>query len=279
MPELPEVEMIRRALVPELVGRRIASVEVRLPRLVRSPTLEDFTASLEDREFTAVQRRGKFLLLLVPPWALVSHLRMEGSYHIAMAVETLDKHTHMIFRLDDGRELRYRDVRTFGTFDLVPLSTVFQCPPLVHLGFEPLDRGWNWEDLRKILRNRRGSLKGFLLNQQHIAGLGNIYADETLFLARLHPLRRAGSLREDEMIRLHASIRCVLGRALRTGGTTVRSYRHIDGTMGGFQSALRVYGRAGRPCFHCRTPIEKQVIVGRGTHSCPRCQPPPTRIN
>ena len=273
MPELPEVENVRRTL-QDIVGATIARVDVRLPRIVRRPAdPAEFAAALAGRTVLAVGRRGKFLRIATDGPVLVAHMRMEGRFAVCRAKEPEEAHTHVVFALSDGRELRYRDVRQFGTMDLFAPGEEFRLPPLAALGVEPLDPAFTPEALAGMLRKTTVAVKSFLLNQSYVAGIGNIYADESLFAARLHPLRPANSLAPDEVRRLHAAIVATLVHAVDAGGSTVRSYVDGRGTAGSYQHRLCVYGREGLPCPACGRPIEKCRVGGRGTHFCPACQP------
>ncbi|MBX6351941.1 MAG: DNA-formamidopyrimidine glycosylase [Thermoflavifilum sp.] len=277
MPELPEVENVRRDLEALVVGRTIDRVEVRLARIVRTPPdPRVFEALLAGHRIQGVGRRGKYLLFEIPPYTLVSHLRMEGQYRLVRAGEPEAPHTHVVFHLDGGEELRYRDVRQFGTMDLVPPGG--ELPKgLAELGPEPFDPALDHGAFRRRFHHRTAPIKAVLLDQTCIAGLGNIYVDEALFLVGIHPATPAHRLRPAQAEALLAAIRDVLTRAIAAGGSSVRSYVNGYGRHGGFQMALHVYGREGEPCRRCGTAIEKLRVAGRGTHVCPRCQPQPRR--
>lgn len=273
LPELPEVETVRRTLRPLLVGRTILGVEVGLPRLVRHPSPEEFARRLAGRRVDRLERRGKYLLFrLAGGETLVAHLRMTGRLTVADPAEPRPRHTHLVFPLDDGRELRYQDLRQFGTFYLLRPGEEGLAKGLAGLGPEPLGRELDEEGFYRRLAGRRGSLKGLLLDQAFLAGLGNIYADEVLFAAGLDPRRAPASLSRAEAGRLFHAIRRVLAQAVRHRGTTVRDYVDGTGTPGGHQHHLQVYGRAGLPCPQCGEPVRRENLAGRGTHFCPRCQ-------
>jgi formamidopyrimidine-DNA glycosylase len=275
MPELPEVETVKRTLNRLVAGKTIEDVEVRLPRIVRHPEPEEFRRRLIGATIAGVERQGKFLKILCPPWTLVSHLRMEGKYRLVQSEEPLEKHTHVIFKFTDGTELRYRDVRQFGTMDLFRAGEEEKSPPLASLGPEPLSDDFTLEWFRETLARRKTKIKALLLNQEYLAGLGNIYVDESLFAAGIHPERPASSLTADEADKLHAAIRRVLAEAVEAGGSSVRSYLNGEGEMGYFQLKIQVYGRKGEPCNRCGHPIRRLVVAGRGTHICEHCQPFP----
>ncbi|MCL6548261.1 MAG: bifunctional DNA-formamidopyrimidine glycosylase/DNA-(apurinic or apyrimidinic site) lyase [Alicyclobacillus sp.] len=281
MPELPEVENVRRHLQSLIVGKRVEQVEVRLPRLIRTPAdPEEFSRLLAGRTIESVDRRGKYLMIALPPHLLISHLRMEGQYRLCERDEPELPHTHVVFRFTDGTELRYRDVRQFGTMDIVTPAhstpVAEELPKGVReLGPEPFDPSLDARVFLRRLAGRRAPLKAVLLDQTCLAGLGNIYADEALFGAGLHPELPANcvSLRQAE--RLLAAIRDVLARAIEAGGSSVKSFVDGYGRHGGFQMELSVYARRGQPCPRCGTAVEKMRVAGRGTHVCPHCQPRP----
>ncbi|WP_206831156.1 bifunctional DNA-formamidopyrimidine glycosylase/DNA-(apurinic or apyrimidinic site) lyase [Alicyclobacillus fructus] len=272
MPELPEVETVRRHLAERVEGDVIREVEVRLPRIVRHPAPVLFADRLRGQRIQRVDRRGKYLLFRLDTVLLVSHLRMEGRYEVAHPSEPELPHTHVVFQLASGRQLRYADVRQFGTMDAVvegePLPN-----GLAELGPEPFDPALDGAALHERLRHRRAPIKSLLLDQRQMAGLGNIYVDEALFAAGIHPLTPAGAVSRRQCDVLLREIRDVLARAIREGGSSVRSFRDGYGRHGGFQIQLAVYGRAGQPCVRCGQPIQKIKVAGRGTHVCPACQP------
>ncbi|MBE3595616.1 MAG: bifunctional DNA-formamidopyrimidine glycosylase/DNA-(apurinic or apyrimidinic site) lyase [Hydrogenibacillus sp.] len=274
MPELPEVETVRRALARMIVGTRIARVHVRLPRLIRTPSDPvAFAERLAGRTFAGIGRHGKYLLFAVPPFVLVSHMRMEGKYDVVPSGTPDLAHTHIAFELDDGRALKYRDVRQFGTFDLVDEERIDRLPLLRTLGPDALDPALDAEAFYAILKGRpRRAIKALLLDQTVIAGLGNIYTDEALFRARIHPRTPAGAISPVKAQKLHAAVREVLEAGIESGGASVRSYRGPQEALGYFQLNIQVYGRKDQPCPRCGTPIVRTVVAGRGTHLCPKCQ-------
>ncbi|GAB2722679.1 DNA-formamidopyrimidine glycosylase [Paenibacillus thermoaerophilus] len=274
MPELPEVETVRRTLEKLVSGKTIESVTVRLPRIVRRPDdPEAFAMLLAGQTIRSIGRRGKFLRFVLDDYVLLSHLRMEGRYGVYPAEEPAENHTHVFFRFTDGLELRYRDVRQFGTMDVFPIGEEWRSEPLHKLGLEPLDESFTVQALRNAIAGRTTKLKPLLLNQEIVAGLGNIYVDEALFAAGLHPERTADSLTRSELNRLHEAIVQTLTDAVNAGGSSIKSYVNGQGEMGMFQQQLNVYGRKGQPCVKCGGPVEKFVLGGRGTHICPACQP------
>lgn len=278
MPELPEVENVRRSLEALVIGKTIEEVYVRLPRIIRFP--QDsvvFAHQLKGCTIQGISRRGKHLLFDVPPYTLVSHLRMEGQYRVAGHTEPELPHTHVVFALNDGTELRYRDVRQFGTMDLV--SNDSERPKgLLELGPEPFDEGLSRSGLYHRIHHRSAPIKAVLLDQTCIAGLGNIYVDEALFIAKIHPERSASRVTRRETGTLLDAIRDVLQRAIDAGGSSVKTYVDGYGRHGGFQMELNVYARDGQACRVCGTPIEKMRVAGRGTHVCPVCQKRPRLV-
>lgn len=276
MPELPEVETVRRTLNSLITGKTISSVTASLPRILQRP--DDpaaFAAVLEGRTFLGVERRGKFLRLLLDGLVLVSHLRMEGRYGLYRDEDPVEPHTHVIFHFTDGTALRYKDVRQFGTMHLFAPGEELVSAPLKKLGLEPLDESFTPEAFGRALGKRTTKIKPLLLDQEVIVGLGNIYVDEALHAAGIHPERGADTLTGPEKKRLYDAIRATLRAAVEAGGSSIKSYVNGQGEMGMFQHKLRAYGRTGEPCDVCGTPIVKFVVGGRGTHVCPHCQKPP----
>lgn len=273
MPELPEVETVRRTLTELVLQKTISRVSVFWPKMIKQP--DDaviFTDALKGQTFQAIDRRGKFLIFYTNDFALVSHLRMEGRYGLFSGEEPVDKHTHVIFHFTDGTELRYRDVRKFGTMHLYKKGTEHLFPPLNQLGPEPFDEVFTFQMLAEKLARTNRKVKPALLDQKIVVGLGNIYVDEALFRAKIHPERVASSLNDEEIQLLHQEIVATLSEAVDKGGSTVRSYVNSQGQIGMFQLELFVYGRKGEDCKVCGSPLEKSVVGGRGTHYCSNCQ-------
>ncbi|TML00557.1 MAG: bifunctional DNA-formamidopyrimidine glycosylase/DNA-(apurinic or apyrimidinic site) lyase [Actinobacteria bacterium] len=273
MPELPEVETIRLALEPHLVGRRFEDVEIRDPRLVRPFEPTAVAAELEGERVAALDRRGKYLIVRFESGrVLLIHLRMTGSLrHAAAGSLADDPHRRAVVKLDDGSDVAYRDVRRFGTWHLLEPEEVDEYLAQ-RLGREPLDRTFTARRLAERLDRRRAPVKAALLDQRTVAGLGNIYVDEALWRAEVHPLRPAASLDADEIARLTKGIRDALRTAIARQGSSLRDYSTPDGRRGRMQERFRVYGREGEPCARCGTPIDKIRAGGRGTWYCPNCQ-------
>jgi formamidopyrimidine-DNA glycosylase len=270
MPELPEVESIAAGLRRTITGLEIVEVELRRTALLRRGRRGDL-AALRGQTVTAVRRRGKHLIIECAGRALVFHLKMTGGFQWTVPAEPGDAHTHLVIRFKNApRELRFRDVRKFGFLLCLPADELAACRELRVLGPEPLEIGA--EEFLSRLRARKGRLKSLLLDQTFVAGIGNIYADEMLFEAGIHPLDTAGRLSRPRALRLWAAMRGVLGRAVAAGGSSIRDYRNADGEIGHFQDDHRVYGREGEPCGRCGAPLRRRVIGGRSSHFCPRCQ-------
>jgi formamidopyrimidine-DNA glycosylase len=273
MPELPEVETIVADLRPHLTGRTIVGCELPFPTIVRYPEPEEFIDAVAGLRINAVRRRGKFILMdLDNNLLLVVHLGMTGQLRLVDPVTPIEKHTHVVLTLDDGRHLRYRDPRRFGRLLLGTEESLLASKKMPKLGPEPIDPAFGSEDLYRGLRKRRTSLKAVLLDQGAIAGVGNIYADESLHRAKLRPDRIAGGLSRKSVQRLHESLRDSLQTAISNRGSSVDTYRDAWGEMGGQQEKLLVYGRAGEPCFTCGRPLSMIRLAGRSTVFCRRCQ-------
>jgi formamidopyrimidine-DNA glycosylase len=271
MPELPEVETVARGLRATLLGCTITAVKVLWARSVVPPKPDDFARRLTGQMITDVGRRGKWIVMgLDTGDTLLIHLRMSGRLLVETEACLDSRHLRALFLLDDGRRLSFVDQRKFGRLRL----TDDPGQVLGTLGPEPLSEAFTAERFAEMLKRRKGHIKPLLLNQRFLAGLGNIYADESLWQARIHPLCSADALTPAEVQRLHEAIRAVLAAAIASGGTTLddEAYRQADGQPGEFLGKLVVYGRRGQPCPRCEQTIERIVVSQRGTHFCPRCQ-------
>ena len=273
MPELPEVESVRRRLAPVLEGRVFEQVRIADPRLTRPFDPVDVARELEGERVALVDRRGKYLIVrFASGRALVIHLRMTGSLrHAAEGELQDDPHRRAVVTLDDGSDVAYRDVRRFGTWLLLEPSEVDTYID-TKVGREPLDDAYKAKHLAEKLEHRRAPIKAAILDQRTVAGVGNIYADEALWRARVHPLTPANELTPDEVKAVHKGIRASLQAGVRRQGSTLRDYQLPDGSSGTAQERFKVYGRAGLPCERCGTPIDKIRVAGRGTYYCPTCQ-------
>ena len=276
MPELPEVETIRSRLAPGLTGRRLEGVEILDPRLTRPEPPELVAVALEGERVADVRRRGKYLVVVLESGRhLLIHLRMTGNVlHPAPGGREDDPHVRAVVRLDDGSDVIYRDVRRFGTWDLLEPGELEEYFAARRLGVEPLGRSFTAAALGRSLAGRKAPVKAALLDQRAAAGIGNIYADEALWYARINPLVPAGQLGDEQVAELRQGVRKALSLGIRRQGATLRDYRGADGSPGSMQDEFRVYGREGEPCDRCGTPIAKTRVAGRGTWFCPVCQPP-----
>ena len=275
MPELPEVETVRRGLEAQLAGRTFTALSyLEWPRTIEAPAPEELHARLAGRRITGVRRRAKFIVIdLEGGEHLVIHLRMTGQLRIAPRDAPRDRHERVALAFADGDELRFGDIRRFGRIGLyndLELAGRFRA-----LGPEPLGDDLDAATFAVLLARRRTRLKPLLLDQSFLAGLGNIYVDEALHRAGLHPLVAADAVPPDRAAALYAAIREVLGEAIASGGTTFSNFRDAYGGEGAYYERRRVYGRADEPCPACGTPIARIVVGGRGTHYCPHCQPAP----
>ena len=270
MPELPEVETIAASLRRKIVGLTISDIRLLLPKLVRGEAKD--LRKLRGKKIEGVRRRGKMLLVSCEGGVhLLFHLKMTGQFHWAARRAPADKHTRLCVAFRGGdRELHFRDVRKFAVLRVLVTDRPLESEALRTLGPEPLETAG--AEFGRLLRRRKGRLKSLLLNQAFLAGIGNIYADEILFDAGLHPLRPAGSLTSPEVRRLGASVRKILEDAVAAGGSSIRNYQDADGMSGRFQNSHRVYGRKDEPCVRCGDTVLRRVIGGRSSFYCPRCQ-------
>jgi formamidopyrimidine-DNA glycosylase len=273
MPELPEVESVRRQLAPFLEHRRFERVAISDTRLTRPFDPREVAGELEGERVGSLERRGKYLIVRFESGrALLIHLRMTGSLrHGEAGTLPDDPYRRAVVRLDDGSDVAYRDVRRFGTWLLLEPD---ELDPYLdaRVGPEPLADSYRARDLAEKLARRRTPVKAAILDQRTVAGVGNIYADEALWRARIHPLAPAASLRADEVGALHRGIRSALRQGIARQGSTLRDYALPDGGSGSMQDEFKVYGRGGEPCERCGTPIDKTRTAGRGTWYCPSCQ-------
>ena len=267
MPELPEVETIVNSLRSHVLGRIIAGIVIRDTRPVQRVTLEEFCQRLTGRRIEGLERRGKYIIFVLSQGEnMIVHLRMTGA--LLWNPAGPESFSRLEFTLDDGSSLVYTDVRRFGTFNLAknPQEIVGK------LGIEPLGNKFTLPALNAYLESRSTPVKSALLNQERIAGIGNMYADEALFAAGIHPLRPSNSLNQREIAALHRSVRSVLKRAVENKGASIRNYRCPDGAAGRAHEEFAVAHRGGQPCPRCSTPVARIVVGQRGTYFCPKCQ-------
>ena len=270
MPELPEVETIRRQLAPAVEGRRLVRIRVLDPRWCEPAPPEAIADALNGRTIERLGRRGKYLVMsLEDDVHLVMHLRMTGNL---LLTNDEPKHTRVRMELDDGQTLLFVDVRRFGTGHVLLGSDALAEYFASRLGVEPLSPDFTAAALRAQSRGRRQPVKAFLLNQERIAGVGNIYADEALFRAKIHPLKPVGALRRPQIEALRDAVVESLHAGIDAKGASIDDYRHVDGARGSFQDRFLVHLREGKPCPRCGATIQKMRAAGRGTYVCPRCQ-------
>lgn len=274
MPELPEVETVRRGLMTVLEGRRLSAVSVRRPNL-RRPFPPDFACRLQGRRITALGRRAKYLTLALDDgWVVLVHLGMSGSMVIADGDTPPGKHDHVIFDTEEGRRVIFHDPRRFGLMDLVRAEDLAGHPLLRGLGPEPLDESFTPAVLMAALAKRSGPVKAVLLDQTVVAGIGNIYASEALFRAGICPTRSASGIDGNDAVRLTAAIKEILTAAIKAGGSSLRDHRQPSGELGYFQFSFAVYGREGQPCpgCTCQDGIKRIIQAGRSTFYCEKKQ-------
>ncbi|MHB8840667.1 MAG: DNA-formamidopyrimidine glycosylase [Candidatus Aquicultor sp.] len=273
IPELPEVETIKREFEHEIIERGIESVEVRTPSILNIPPAQ-FVERVSGAEFTAVSRRAKYLVAnLSNGYSLVIHLKISGQLLYVPKNDPIKDYTHVIFNLDDGKQLRLRDVNSFTSIQLIKTSDIPAFFAHQKLGPEPLNPGFNYDAFKTIMRRHpRARIKPLLLDQHFLAGIGNIYADEILFFARIRPDKRVSELSELEVRRIYEGIKRILPEAIRHRGTTTQFYLDLNGRQGEHQNFLKVHAKAGKACEGCPGVVEKTELSGRGTYFCPSCQ-------
>lgn len=272
MPELPEVETVKETLKLKLIGKTIQKATIYHDNIIEYPDIKTFKKNIQNEKITDIKRYGKWLIFVLDKYYLLSHLRMEGKYFFKAPTEERNKHEHVIFSLDDATELRYMDVRKFGKMHLILKEEIQEKGPLLEMGLEPWDKNLTVQYLTEKLKNKKIPIKTTLLDQSIIVGIGNIYADEILFLSNLSPLKSSNLLQEQELNKIIENTKIVLEKAIAKGGTTIRSYTSVDGVHGLFQQELKVHNKANETCQICKTIIIKTKVGGRGTYYCPTCQ-------
>ncbi|MBM7635812.1 DNA-formamidopyrimidine glycosylase [Streptococcus saliviloxodontae] len=271
MPELPEVETVRRGLEKLIVGKRIKDVKISYPRLVLTGA-EEFEVALLGQTIEKMRRRGKYLIFDFGQQVVISHLRMEGKFLLFLDQVPTNKHYHAFITFADGSTLVYQDVRKFGTMELMPKSEMEVFFSKKKLGPEPTKEAFKLKDFEEALLSSQKLIKPYLLEQRLVVGLGNIYVDEVLWAARVHPARVSSSLKKAEIKRLHEETIRILALAVEKGGSTIRTYKNALGEDGTMQDYHQVYGKTGQPCPRCGCEIVKIQLKGRGSHFCPKCQ-------
>ncbi len=274
MPELPEVETVRRSLMDLIIGKKIKQVDAYYDKIIKSD-VKEFKKLLVGETFLDIDRYGKFLIFILNHYIIVSHLRMEGKYFLkgSLSEEEKEKHEHIIFSFEDGTTLRYNDTRKFGIMILYKTNNVSEVKrqePLSKLGIEPISGSLSIDYLKDKFKNKKEPIKTALLDQSIITGLGNIYADEVCFMSGINPLKKASSLNDTELSKIIDSSKQVLEKAITKGGTTIKSFVSSHAVTGLFQNELLVHTK--EECPLCHGKIEKIRVGGRGTYYCPRCQ-------
>lgn len=271
MPEIVEVRVVAKVLKNQILGKRIENVKVLYPNIIVGDTRE-FESSLKGKVFSNVSTFGKWLAFELGELSFLSHLRMEGKYYYVKRETPIEKHTHVVFELDDGMDLRYNDVRKFGRMELVETSKIKENASIKKLGLEPDDEHLTSTYVLEKLKSIKKPIKTALLDQSIINGLGNIYANEVLFASRINPMREAKSISKNEAESIIENSRMIIEKSFEVGGCTIRSYTSSLGVIGHYQEYLLVHGKTGEACPICSTKIVKTKVDGRGTYHCPKCQ-------
>ena len=271
MPELPKVETVRRGLEKLILGKKISNIEIHYPKMIKTD-LEQFQKEMSGQVIQTMRRRGKYLLFYLTDKILISHLRMEGKYFYYPDQVPERKHAHVFIQFEDGGTLVYEDVRKFGTMELLALELLEAYFVSKKLGPEPTKQDFDFENFIAALKKSKKPIKSHLLDQTLVAGLGNIYVDEVLWRAQIHPTRPSQNLTRAEATAIHNQTISVLGQAVEKGGSTIRTYTNAFGEDGTMQEFHQVYDKAGQACSRCGSIIEKIQLGGRGTHFCPKCQ-------
>ncbi len=272
MPELPEVETVKEVLKTKVLGKKIKDVKIYYGKIVEYPTNDEFVKNLLNQTIKDVKRRGKWLMFELDKYYLLSHLRMEGKYNYKKPTDELNKHEHIEFVFTDNTSLRYQDTRKFGRMYLYEKADVYNKLPLSELGLEPWDDALLPNYLKEAYQKKNKPIKEVILDQSIIVGIGNIYADEILFLSKINPYTLASSLSNEQLQTIISNTKIVLENAIKEGGTTIKSYTSSEGVHGRFQQKLNVHQRKDESCHICGNTIIKVVIGGRGTYYCPVCQ-------
>ncbi len=273
MPELPEVETVKERLKKKIIGKKIEDIIIRSSSIIKHPSEEHFVNKLRQQVVNDIKRRGKWLIIELNQYYLLVHLRMEGKFLFKTSEEIYNKHEHVIFNLNNKLQLRYHDTRKFGKMHLITKDELDKIKALNKLGLEPFDKKLNKEYLQEKLKHKKIPIKTALLDQSIIAGIGNIYVNEILFLSAINPIKPSNKVNINELGLIIKNTQQVLKKAIKLGGTTIRTYTSLDGETGLFQKELLVHGRKGEVCIKCDNIISKIKVGGRGTYYCPKCQP------
>jgi len=270
MPEIAEVETVRRTLKKHVLNKKITNIDIIYPKIVETD-LEEFKNNLINNKFIDIKRKGKWLIFELQKYYLLSHLRMEGKFFLKNNKEEKEKHEHIIITFDDNMTLRYHDTRKFGRMALVEKDKLYNYKAIAKQGIEPIDKNLTYEYLKDKL-NRAVPIKNLLLDQTIISGLGNIYANEVLFAAKINPLQEGKDLTKKDIENIIKSSNEIIKKAIEMGGTTIKSYTSSLGVTGRFQQELKVHKKEGKDCFNCHNKIERIKVGGRSTYFCPKCQ-------
>ena len=272
MPEKPEVITVTKKLEKRLLGKTIKDVDVRYKKMIDYPDVDSFIKNIKNQKFNSFTTRGKWIVCELDRDYLLFHLRMEGKFFFRTSEDEYTKHEHVIFKLDDGEELRFADVRKFGKVMLIPKDKLYDMKPYNELGHEVWDKDLDSNYLKDKFKNKKLPIKSLLLDQSIITGIGNIYADEILFLSKVNPLTEGSKLTKPKLDNIIKYSVEVLDKAIEEGGTTIRSYTSEEGVTGNYQNNLYVHQREKEPCRICGSTIKKIRVGGRGTYYCPKCQ-------
>lgn len=272
MPELPEVETVKNSLKRLILNKRIINVKLVYDKLIEYPTSEEFKKNIINQTINNIERRGKWLVFELDDFYLLSHLRMEGKYIIRNINDEFEKHEHIAFVFSDNTELRYKDTRKFGRMHLINKDELYNRKPLIDLGLEPWDKDLDINYLKEKYKKKLLPIKTVILDQSIIVGIGNIYADEILFLSKINPLKKTSSLSDLELNKIIKNTKTILEKAIKLGGTTIKSYQSSEGVHGLFQNELLVHGKLNNQCPNCGSKILKIKVGGRGTYYCEVCQ-------
>lgn len=272
MPEMPEVETVKEALKKKLINKKITKVDIFYNNIIEYPNIDLFKKKIKKETIIDITRRGKWLIFHLNDFYLLSHLRMEGKYFFKTKEDLISSHEHIIFTLDNKEELRYHDTRKFGRMYLLEKEKLLTQKPLINLGLEPFDINLTKSYLKNKLNNKTKPIKTSLLDQTIIAGIGNIYVDEILFLSKISPIRKSNNLSDKELDNIIKNTKKILSNAIKAGGTTIRSYMSSDKLTGNYQYQLLIHTKEHQPCPYCKKPITKIQVGGRGTYYCNNCQ-------